>query len=188
MQANKQPAGRHALPGQQKEPMKTAAYYIETLHMARHIEGGAFKEHYRAPLLLPQAALTAQHNGDRNASTAIYFLLEYGEFSAFHKLASDEVLHFYDGAPLHIYEIDQQGQMLVHKLGRDLENGERFSCVIPGGNWFALRCEVKDAFSLIGCTVAPGFDFADFHLDDRASLLQLFPQHQQLIVEMTFVR
>jgi predicted cupin superfamily sugar epimerase len=168
--------------------MKSADYYISILDMTQHIEGGAFKEHYRAPLLLPQSALSARHQGDRNASTAIYFLLRHGEFSAFHLLASDEVLHFYDGQPLHVYEIDKAGAMHVHKLGRDLEGGERFSLVIPGGHWFALRCEVPGGFSLIGCTVAPGFDFADFTLDDRAVLLGKFPQHAGLIEEMTFER
>lgn len=168
--------------------MKDAEYYITKLEMTRHIEGGAYKENYRAPLLLPRAALSAAHQGDRNASTAIYFLLKHGEFSAFHLLASDEVLHFYDGDPLVIYEIDASGHMLRHQLGRDLENGESFRCVVPGGSWFALRCEVENGFSLIGCTVAPGFDFADFQLDDRAALLVKFPQHAQLITEMTFVR
>ncbi len=168
--------------------MKTADYYIQKLEMTRHIEGGAYKENYRAPLVLPQSALTSAHQGERNASTAIYFLLSYGEYSAFHALASDEVLHFYDGDMLHIYEIDQAGEMQVHKLGRDLDNGEQFRVVIPGGSWFALRCEKVGGFSLIGCTVAPGFDFADFQLDDRAKLLAKFPQHSQLITEMTFER
>lgn len=168
--------------------MKNADYYIAKLRMTQHIEGGAFKEHYRAPLLLPGATLSSAHKGDRNASTAIYFLLRHGEFSAFHLLASDEVLHFYDGSPLHVYEIDAVGAMHVHKLGRDLDSGERFSLVIPGGSWFALRCELAEGFSLIGCTVAPGFDFDDFTLDDRAVLLGKFPQHAQLIQEMTFER
>lgn len=168
--------------------MRDAEYYIAKLGMQRHIEGGAFKEHYRAPLLLAQEQLTAGHKGPRNASTAIYFLLQSGEFSGFHKLASDEVLHFYDGAPMHVYEIDLQAQMHEHVLGRDLEAGQTFSLVIPGGHWFALRCETASSFALIGCTVAPGFDFADFQMDDRASLLQQFPQHEKLIVEMTFER
>ena len=168
--------------------MKNADYYIAKLGMTQHVEGGAFKEHYRAPMLLPRSVLSAAHKGDRNASTAIYFLLRHGEFSAFHLLASDEVLHFYDGEPLHVYEIDAAGAMHVHTLGRDLEGGERFALVIPGGSWFALRCEVAGGFSLIGCTVAPGFDFEDFTLDDRAMLLKKFPQHAQLIGEMTFER
>lgn len=168
--------------------MKNADYYIAKLGMTQHIEGGAFKEHYRAALLLPRSALTSSHQGDRPASTAIYFLLRHGEFSAFHLLSSDEVLHFYDGSPLHVYEIDAAGLMHVHKLGRDLDSGERFSLVIPGGSWFALRCEQAGGFSLIGCTVAPGFDFQDFTLDDRAVLLGKFPQHAQLVREMTFER
>ncbi|MFT3858608.1 MAG: cupin domain-containing protein [Aquabacterium sp.] len=168
--------------------MKNADHYITQLGMTQHIEGGAFKEHYRAPLMLPQSALSPAHQGDRNASTAIYFLLRHGEFSAFHLLASDEVLHFYDGHPLQVYEIDTAGAMHVRTLGRDLAAGEQFALVVPGGHWFALRCEVPAGFSLIGCTVAPGFDFADFTLDDRGRLLAKFPQHAQLIREMTFER
>lgn len=168
--------------------MSTADDYIARLGMTQHVEGGAFKEHYRAPMLLPRSALSATHKGDRNASTAIYFLLRHGEFSAFHLLASDEVLHFYDGEPLHVYEIDATSAMRVHALGRDLARGQQFALVIPGGSWFALRCEVAGGFSLIGCTVAPGFDFEDFTLDDRAMLLDRFPQHAQLIREMTFER
>lgn len=168
--------------------MKTADYYITTLGLTQHIEGGAFKEHYRASLVLPQSSLSEAHKGDRNASTAIYFLLRHGEFSAFHLLASDEVLHFYDGEPLRVYEIDAAGAMHVHTLGRDLARGEQLALVIPGGSWFALRCEVAGGFSLIGCTVAPGFDFEDFTLDDRAVLLERFPQHARAIHEMTFER
>lgn len=168
--------------------MSSADDYITQLGMTQHIEGGAFKEHYRASMVLPQSALSTAHKGDRNASTAIYFLLRHGEFSAFHLLASDEVLHFYDGEPLHVYEIDAAGVMHVHTLGRDLGRGQQFALVIPGGSWFALRCEVAGGFSLIGCTVAPGFDFEDFTLDDRAMLLKRFPQHAQLIREMTFER
>lgn len=168
--------------------MKNADYYIAKLGMTQHIEGGAFKEHYRAPLLLPRSAVGTAYKGDCNASTAIYFLLRHGEFSAFHRLVSDEVLHFYDGSPLHVYEIDVAGTLHVHKLGRDLESGERFSLVIPGGSWFALRCEHAGSFSLIGCTVAPGFAFEDFVLADRAVLLGQFPQHTALIQTMTVER
>ncbi len=168
--------------------MNNAADYIAKLGMTQHIEGGAFKEHYRAPLLLSRSALGPAYQGDRNASTAIYFLLRHDEFSAFHLLAADEVLHFYDGSPLHVYEIDAAGAMHVHKLGRDLDGGERFSLVIPGGSWFALRCEVVGGFSLIGCTVAPGFAFEDFVLADRAVLLDQFPQHAALIQAMTVER
>jgi len=168
--------------------MQNADFYIAKLGLTQHVEGGAFKEHYRSPLLLPRAVLSPAHQGDRQASTAIYFLLRHGEFSAFHLLASDEVLHFYDGQPLHVYEIDAAGAMHVHKLGRDLAGGEQFARVIPGGSWFALRCEVPGGFSLIGCTVAPAFDFEDFTLDDRAMLLKQFPQHARLIGEMTFER
>ena len=84
--------------------------------MTQHVEGGAFKEHYYAPMALPRSVLSAAHTGDRNASTAIYFLLRHGEFSAFHLLASDEVLHFYDGEPLHVYEIVRRARMAAERI------------------------------------------------------------------------
>ncbi|MES2726442.1 MAG: cupin domain-containing protein, partial [Bacteroidota bacterium] len=139
-----------------------AKYYIDKLGLTKHIEGGAFKETYRADLIIENNALTPNFKGDKNASTGIYFLLEYGQFSAFHRIASDEMWHFYDGDTLTIYEIESNGTLITHKLGRNLEAGETFQCVIKAGNWFGSRCEITEGFSLVGCTVAPGFDFADF--------------------------
>jgi Uncharacterized conserved protein len=126
-----------------------------------------------------------QPAGPRAASTGIYFLLEDGEFSAFHRIASDEMWHFYDGVTLHIYEIKPNGTLHVHRLGRDITQGEQLQLVIPGGSWFASSVEETGGFALVGCTVAPGFDFADFELAERAALSQLFPQHAGLIGMLT---
>lgn len=166
--------------------MSHASYYIEKLGLTKHVEGGAFKETYRSQLLIPKHVLPSSFNGDRNAATQIYFLLEHGQFSAFHKIASDEGWHFYDGQPLTVYEIEPSGNLITHKLGRGLEAGETFQCVIKAGSWFGSRCEVENGFSLVGCSVSPGFDFADFELANRAALSTQFPQHQQLIAEMTY--
>ena len=157
----------------------TAAWWRETLQLTQHVEGGSFRETYRAPLVLQQPA------GPRAASTGIYFLLEDGEFSAFHRIASDEMWHFYDGVTLHIYEIKPNGTLHVHRLGRDVAQGEQLQLVIPAGSWFASSVEETGGFALVGCTVAPGFDFADFELAERAALSQLFPQHAGLIGMLT---
>ena len=162
-----------------------AKYYIDKLGLIKHVEGGAFKETYRADLIIGNNALTHNFKGDKNASTGIYFLLEHGQFSAFHKIASDEMWHFYDGDTLTIYEIESTGTLITHKLGRNLEAGETFQCVIKAGNWFGSRCEIVNGFSLVGCTVAPGFDFADFELADKNNLVKDFPHLSNLIEEMT---
>lgn len=163
-----------------------AAYYIEKLGLTNHVEGGAFKETYRSALLIDNKALPATFNSNKNASTGIYFLLAFGQFSAFHKIASDEMWHFYDGSTLTIYEIEPNGNLITHQLGRDIANGETFQCVIKAGNWFGSRCEVANSFSLVGCTVAPGFDFADFELANKQSLQAQFPHLAVLVGEMTY--
>jgi len=165
--------------------VKKANYYIDKLNLTTHIEGGAFKETYRSRVLIAQKNLPGDFNGDRNASTAIYFLLKHGQFSALHKIASDELWHFYDGDPLCIYEITTDGELKKHLLGKNLENGESFQCVVEAGSWFGSRCEVENGFSLVGCTVAPGFDFEDFTLANRDILSKEFPQHSILIEELT---
>lgn len=163
-----------------------APYYIEKLGLEKHIEGGAFRETYRSPLLLKKEQLPAEFAGNRVAATGIYFLLEAGQFSAFHRIASDEMWHFYDGDTLSIYEIEPNGNLIVHRLGRQLEKAEVFQCVITAGNWFASRCERAGGFSLVGCTVAPGFDFEDFELAKRAALTARYPMHGTLISELTY--
>jgi hypothetical protein len=165
---------------------KSADYYIEKLGLTKHVEGGSFKETYRANLVLNRQNLPADFNGNRSISTGIYFLLEHGQFSAFHKIASDEMWHFYHGQTLTVYEIEPNGNLIAHKLGTDLENGESFQCVIKAGNWFGSRCEVANGFSLVGCTVAPGFDFDDFELADKNTLIQAFPHLSVLINQMCY--
>lgn len=166
--------------------MRDAEYYIKKLKLTSHVEGGAFKETYRSEMMIPKPILNSDFNGDRNASTAIYFLLKYGQFSALHKIAADEMWHFYDGDPLCIYEITKEGTLLKHLLGKDLEKGESFQIVIKAGSWFGSRCEVENGFSLVGCTVAPGFDFEDFVLAKQETLLCEYPQHKSLIETLTY--
>ena len=166
--------------------MDKADYYQTKLGLESHVEGGAFKEIYRSPLIIPETVLPKEFKGNRNASTAIYFLLKHGQFSALHKIAADELWHFYDGDALCIYEITSEGELIKHLLGKNLEKGESFTCVIKAGSWFGSRCEVENGFSLVGCTVAPGFDFEDFVLAKREELLKEFPLFSNLIEELTY--
>jgi uncharacterized protein len=164
---------------------RTADYWINRLNLSTHIEGGAFREIYRSPVMVPQSALPLSFSNDRSFCTSIYFLLKHNQFSAFHKIKSDEIWHFYYGDALIVYEIDQQGQLRQHKLGNDPDKGESFQCVITAGNWFAARIAPGGDYALVCCTVSPGFDFADFELANQNELLNLFPEHKEVIQELT---
>lgn len=165
--------------------MHDAQYWIDTLKLQPHPEGGYFRETYRSPLPIPQTALPPSFAGDRSASTAIYFLLRGEDFSAFHRIASDEMWHFYAGDPLSVYAIDSDGQSIEIRLGPNPERGEVFQFVVPAGCWFGSCLTRPDTFALVGCTVAPGFDFADFEMAERSTLLAEYPQHAALIRRLT---
>jgi predicted cupin superfamily sugar epimerase len=149
------------------------------------VEGGAFREVYRSELTVAQKALPVFFQGDRNFCTSIYFLLASGQFSAFHRIASDELWHFYFGDPLLIYEIGHSGTLTVHRLGPNWENGENFHAVIKAGSWFASIPAGDSEYALVGCTVSPGFDFVEFELADKAALIEQFPQHSTIIASLT---
>lgn len=162
-----------------------ASYWISRLQLTPHVEGGAFREVYRSELTVAQRALPIFFQGPRNISTGIYFLLAQGQFSAFHRIASDELWHFYFGDTLLIYEIGHSGSLTIHKLGPGIEKGEHFQVVIKAGSWFASVPAEDSEYALVGCTVAPGFDFTDFELADRATLARQFPLHKQIIEALT---
>ncbi len=151
---------------------------VEALGLAPHPEGGFFRETFRAPLVVgaPQ--------GPRAVSTAIYFLLLGGTFSAWHRVRSDEVWHHYDGDPVELCLLAEDGELLVTRLGRDLARGERPQVVVPAGVWQAAAPS-GHGFALCGCTVAPGFDFADFDMPSRADLVRRFPSRRELIERLT---
>lgn len=162
----------------------TAQSYIQALQLQPHPEGGFFSESYRSAQTM---ALSAPGGGtqQRNVCTAIYFLLEAGNFSAFHRIQSDEIWHFYAGQALEVLELLPDGQLCCTRLGSDILRGEIPQYVVPANTWFASRVAEGGTFSLVGCTVAPGFDFADFRLARRQELLEIFPQHRQVITELT---
>lgn len=162
----------------------TAQALIEQLGLARHPEGGWFRETYRASEEVPAQALPARFGGGRAFSTAIYFLLEAGDISALHRIRSDEVWHFYAGSALNVHCILPDGAHQVLRLGANPAAGERFQAVAPAGCWFGAEL-VDGGFALVGCTVAPGFDFADFEMGEARQLADRYPQHAALIARLT---
>jgi len=158
---------------------------IEHYAMQPHPEGGYYKETYRAAETISSGALPMRFAGARHFSTAIYFLLEQGNFSAFHRIKSDECWHFYAGGALLIYVLNENGSLQTVKLGDDVLKDETFQYVVPAGCWFASAPAQGTEFSFVGCTVSPGFDFEDFELAQKDVLQKQFPQHSELIARLT---
>lgn len=160
---------------------KAAEEIVNRLGLKPHPEGGFFTESFRSRVLL-----TLPDGRIRAASTAIYFLLPVGSFSAFHKVSSDETWHFYEGDPLELTTITPEGMLERVMLGCDLTADQRPQSVVPAGVWqAALPLDGEYGYTLVGCTVAPGFDFADFEMPERAVLEQFFPQHGAVIQALT---
>ncbi len=162
----------------------TAAHLIDKFELERHPEGGWYKETYRSGEIFAAHALPERFKGGRFFSTAIYFLLEENDHSAFHRIKSDECWHFYAGDPLLVYILHEKGEMKVIQLGSDIGKGQLFQYVVPANTWFASRPATGAAFSFVGCTVSPGFDFADFEIADSDKLSHLFPEHETVIREL----
>jgi len=158
--------------------------WIEYLNLQPHPEGGWFNEPYRSEEMIKAENLPQGFQGDRNISTAIYYLLESSDFSAFHRIKSDEIWHFYAGDPLTIYMIDAQGNLSESLLGNNSWKNEFPQQVVPKGNWFAAKVKSPGTFTLVGCTVAPGFDFRDFEAGKKEDLQTQFPRHKKIIAQL----
>ncbi len=158
---------------------------IQQYALLPHPEGGWYKETYKSKELIEATALPIRFGGDRAFSTAIYFLLEHGNFSAFHKIKSDECWHFYAGGPLKVYILQANGILDIITLGNSISDGQLFQYVVPANCWFASQPAPESSFSFVGCTVSPGFDFADFELANPANLISLYPQHAGIIKQLT---
>ncbi len=158
---------------------KNAGFWIRELGLQPHPEGGYFREVYRSDETT--GLLPGRYNGDRCFGTSIYFLLEGKNFSAFHKIKSDETWHFYYGCSILLYIIDESGNLKQVMLGNDPINNETLQYTIPHGMWFAAQPVMEESFSLIGCTVSPGFEFDDLKLGDLGKLSANFPDHIELL-------
>jgi hypothetical protein len=164
---------------------RDAAFWIKTLGLAPHPEGGFYREVYRAAEAIPRRGLPKRYAAPRPFSTSIYYLLRAGDVSRFHRLRSDEVWHFYDGRPILLHLLGDDGGHRIVRLGRDATAGETFQAVVPAGRWFGAEVKGRTGYSLVGCTLAPGFDFADFELARREKLLKAFPARAALVGRLT---
>lgn len=165
--------------------MRSAQDWIETLGLIPHPEGGFYRETYRSPRLI---------GGRSPVSTAIYFLLRRQDFSAFHRIASDELWHLYAVSPLtrlRVWRLTPEGRLGTFLLGSEPARNEVFQDVVPAGDWFASEVEVLgggdegSAYALVGCTVSPGFLFTDFELADGQALARQWPQHADLVKRLS---
>lgn len=145
-------------------------------------EGGHYREVYRGE----ESFLVKRPGGEvkRSVCTSIYYLLASGEKSYFHKIHSDELWHFYLGGPLLVVEL-KEGKAVETILGQDFLAGQKLQHVVKAGTWFAALPAPGTAFSLVGCTVSPGFDFADFELGERGELVKLYPGAKTMIEKLT---
>ncbi len=160
----------------------SADYFIKSLNMIKHPEGGFFKESFVSDSTIPKNTLHI--NEDRLLWTSIYFLLRTGENSNFHRLKSDEMWYFHAGEALTIYMISPDGKLIEKQLGLNIEKGENPQVLVPKGYIFGSSMN-NDGFSLVGCMVAPGFDFKDFELFEREKLLKKYPDHEEIIKKLT---
>jgi len=156
-----------------------ASYWIKKLNLFSHPEGGYFREVYRSEELI--AHLPGRYNGLRSFSTSIYFLLPGDQFSAFHRIQSDETWHFYAGCALKIFILGGENHYEKIILGPDNSDIPIFQYTITRGKWFAAKPVQINSYTLLGCTVAPGFDFSDFELGEYNRLSCIFPAQAELL-------
>ncbi len=154
---------------------KEAQFFLDQLDLLPHPEGGFYKETYRS----------LGRTGDRNLMTAIYFLITSNNISRFHRIKSDEIWYYHAGSALSVHTLTKENGHKIHKVGLNVEQGESPQLLVPADTIFGSSLDEPNSFSLVSCTVAPGFDFADFELFTTDELLPLFPEHEAVIRKMT---
>ncbi|WP_459481838.1 cupin domain-containing protein [Clostridium saccharoperbutylacetonicum] len=160
--------------------MHTADYFVKQLDMIPHQEGGFYKEVYASE----ENVSVENINEPRKLWTSIYFLLRDGEVSNFHRLRSDEMWYYHAGSSLTIYMINPEGELITEQLGLDIENGEKPQILVPKGYIFGSAMN-NSGYALVGCMVAPGFEFKDFELFERNYLLDKYPNFKEIILKLT---
>ena len=138
----------------------TSSDYIKFLNLLPHPEGGYYAVVYKNSQIFNFPGF----DGERSIATSIYFLLEEGQTSAMHRIKSDEIWYYNDGAGLEIIEIDESGREIITTLGKNIAQGEVLQHVVKANRWFGARLKPGAKFCLVGCQVSPGFDFRDFEL------------------------
>ena len=160
------------------------AQLIKALNLTPHPEGGHYRETYKSGLTFDAAAESPAFSGRRSCGAAIYFLLADEEVSHLHRIKADELWHFYEGAPLTVHVIHPDGTLEQILLGPDTLKGERFQAMVPAGCWFGASLS-QGGHALVGCTTHPGFEFEDFQMAERDSLLRQWPEHKETIKKLT---
>ncbi len=163
----------------------SANQWKEILGLIPHPEGGFYRQNYKSREVIRQQDLPTRFSGSRSFATAIYFLLEDADFSALHRIRQDEIWHFYAGLTLIIHEIDLHGEYRKTRLGIDWRQNDSPQAIIPAGHLFGASVFEAGGYALLGCTVAPGFEFDDFELSERADLLRQYPRHRTIIESLT---
>ena len=158
---------------------------IDNLNLLPHPEGGFYRETYRSDGLIDGHHLSNDFSGERNYCTAIYFLLTSSTFSAFHRINQDEIWHFYKGSPIKLHIISAEGKYSNAIIGNNFEKDELPQYVVKAKDWFAAEVVNDNSYSLVGCTVSPGFNFKDFELPARARLISEYPQYHDIITKLT---
>ncbi|HEY9680364.1 MAG TPA: cupin domain-containing protein [Oculatellaceae cyanobacterium] len=171
----------------------TADDLIEQLNLVPHPEGGFYRETYRSSVSLMQSDLPPVYTGARSASTCIYYLLVGDRFSCMHRICTDEIFHFYAGDSVEMLQLFSEPVLTSRRItiGNRLELGESPQYVVPANSWQGFRLKPISnsagvaGFALLGCTVAPGFDFADYEEGLCSELSNQFPEEADLIVALT---
>ncbi|MFP4368615.1 MAG: cupin domain-containing protein [Bacteroidota bacterium] len=161
----------------------SAKEIIELMGLIRHPEGGWFREFYKSGEVFDAGHLPERFHGPRNFSTSIYFLLTKGEKSKFHRLRQDEIWHFYAGSAAELYNISYSGNIRKQILGIGLKDNEQPQALVPAGSWMAAAS--LGGYTLLGCTVAPGFEFDDLDLAERDKLIGEYPHLKKIITDFT---
>jgi len=164
---------------------RTARYWTEKLHLVEHPEGGFFAPAFRASEQINLSGLPDRFTGNRAIVSSIYYLLLKNQFSVFHRLKSVEIWSFFEGDPLTIHILDPLGALVEKRLGRDFDKGESFQVAIEAGNFFAAEQHGPKEFTLVGCTVAPGFEYEDMEIAARVELQAKYPQYMEIIEKFT---
>lgn len=165
-------------------PLKTV---IEKLGLIpHHVEGGYFLQTYKAREKTLDAFLPERFKGDRAFSTCIYYVIPPGRISSLHLMYADEGWHFYLGSPINLVEITPEGELIETTMGADIAGGQVPQHVVMNGNWLGAYNLDDSQYSLVGCTVAPGMELADYEHGNPKDLLAQYPQHKKIIEKLTW--
>jgi uncharacterized protein len=165
--------------------MITAENLIKLLGLKSHPEGGYYRETYRSDEKIGKRALPERYTGTRSYGTAIYYLLTPETFSAIHRIKSDELYHFYLGDPVELVQLLPDGSGCAVTLGNDIASGAQLQTVVSRGTWQGARLAKGGRYALLGTTVAPGFEFADFEVGHSSDLLHSYPSFSDVIIALT---